>query len=124
KIFICGQCSIVVGIGSGELFGTQSPCEFMLIESAVMIAVQAREQGGRRLLHFRKIERSVVIRIEHSNRIGAAGPCQGRQACTGQYRSSQRQQNKPARYHNTSPSIEVRQVEPKQRTASLLAAMG
>src|ERR1700682_1154105 len=90
KIFICGQCSIVVRIGSGELFGTQSPCEFVLIESAVMIAVQVREQGGRRLLHFRKIERSVVVRVKHPNRIGAAGPCQGRHASTGQYRGSER----------------------------------
>ena len=45
EVLVQSQRSIVVWISSGELLGTQSSCQFALVESAVMIAVQPREQS-------------------------------------------------------------------------------
>jgi hypothetical protein len=45
-----------------------------------MIAVQPGKQGRRGLLRLRKVERSIVVRVEHSNRIASTGTRQGRQA--------------------------------------------
>ena len=35
KIFICRQRAIVVGIGSGQFLGAQSPRQFTLVERAI-----------------------------------------------------------------------------------------
>ncbi len=45
EVLVQSQRSFVVWISSGELLGAQSSCQFALVESAVMIAVQPR--GGR-----------------------------------------------------------------------------
>jgi len=61
------------------------------------LAIELREQGRRGLLDLREVERPVVVRIKHLDRIG--GRCRkGRQACR-QRCCSQRDNKNPARYH-------------------------
>src|SRR6202035_1929677 len=89
----------MVGIGSGELFRTQSASQFTLVESAIMVAVQLVKQCRCGLLRFREIDRAIVIRVKHSNPVRMAGLRQDRRYAGKQDTGGKCENYGAARYH-------------------------
>ena len=50
----------MIGIGDRKFAGTQSACQFVLVERAVVVGIEPREQFGRSLLYLREVERAVA----------------------------------------------------------------
>src|ERR1700730_6276153 len=99
EILVLRERSIMVGVGSGELFRTQSASQFTLVESAIMVAVQLVKQCRCGLLRFRAVDRALVIRGKHSNPVRMAGLRQDRRYAGKQDPGGKCENYGAARYH-------------------------